>query len=68
MDGVYVEGQSPIARYLLSKDRGEYVRSPKSYETLAKTAFASVRTFIFHNLSFPIPYTHIFLECIAEHD
>ncbi|MAR12693.1 MAG: hypothetical protein CL681_22360, partial [Blastopirellula sp.] len=32
IDGVYVDEQNPIARYLISIDRGKYVRDAKGYE------------------------------------
>ena len=30
LDPVFVRGQSPIARYIISRDRGEYVRSKEA--------------------------------------
>lgn len=61
-DGCYLEGQSPIARFLLSIDRGDFVRSRDQYVSLASTAFPDVKTSILHNL-IRIPYTHIIMEC-----
>ena len=62
VDGGYVAGQSFFARYLLSWDRGQYVRRAENYEALASTIFTDVRINIRHDL-FRIPYTHIILEC-----
>ena len=65
LDGVYAPRQSPIARFLLSKDRGEYVREQSAYETLAHKSFSTVKSSIIHNLTAPIPYTHLIMECTA---
>jgi len=62
LDGCYVEGQSTVARYLLSRDRGKFVRTQSAYEALATKVFPSVKTTIHHRL-INIPYTHIILEC-----
>jgi SAM-dependent methyltransferase len=61
-DGVYVDGQSRIARYLLSRDRGQYVRRPEGYAELARRVFGAVEVSIRDDL-LRIPYTHIILEC-----
>jgi SAM-dependent methyltransferase len=66
VDGAYVDRQSPLARYLLSKDRGQYVRSPESYEALARVSFADIQTSLIHNLILPIPYTHLIMECASK--
>ena len=63
-DGCYVEGQNKIARYLLSRDRGKYVRTAEGYLALAKNTFTTVDHKIYENL-LRLPYTHIVLECIA---
>lgn len=64
LDGAYVEGQSRLARYLLSRDRGEYVRSPEAYAALARRVFDKVDVSVRHDL-LRIPYTHAILECAA---
>lgn len=61
-DGCFVEGQSPIARFLLRQDRGMYVRSQVEYEALASKAFPHVRSVLKHDL-LRVPYTHIVLQC-----
>jgi len=66
LDGVYVAKQSPVARYLLSKDRGEYVRSRDAYETLARSAFGDLESTVLHDLIFPLPYTHLVMACIRS--
>ena len=64
LDGCYVEGQSRIARHLLSRDRGEFVRTAGEYLALAKAVFDDVTASIRHDL-LHIPYTHVALECKA---
>jgi SAM-dependent methyltransferase len=63
MDGVYVAGQSRLARYLISKDRGQNVRTQEGYETLVRPAFAEVRGSVRHDL-LRIPYTLLVMECL----
>jgi hypothetical protein len=58
-----VDDQSRAAKYLLSRDRGQFVRDEKGYTGLAKTRFDEVRVSIRHDL-LHIPYTHIILECV----
>jgi len=62
-DGCYVAGQSPIARYLLSRDRGQNVRDQDGYTKIVSQVFSKdVVASIRHDL-LRIPYTHIILEC-----
>lgn len=56
LDGVFVEGQSSIAKTLLKNDRGQYVRTQEGYEALLKGAFATVEGHIFHDISL-VPYS-----------
>jgi SAM-dependent methyltransferase len=62
LDGVFVEGQPPLARWVVGRDRGTSIRSPRGYEALAEAHFDRVVTTIHHRL-LRIPYTHIALEC-----
>ena len=61
-DGCFVDGQSRAARYLISNDRGRFVRRPEGYVGLASRVFDSVVPHIRSDL-LRIPYTHIILEC-----
>lgn len=61
-DGVYVTGQSPIARWIISKDRGQNVRTTEGYLQLAQPVFDRISVNINHKL-LRIPYTHLILEC-----
>lgn len=64
LDGCYVPDQSRAARYLLSKDRGNYVRDRESYLKLAAEVFDNVEDDIRHDM-YRIPYTLILLQCHA---
>jgi cyclopropane fatty-acyl-phospholipid synthase-like methyltransferase len=61
-DGVWTDDQSPAARWLLAKDRGEYVRSEPQYLEIASRVFSSVKGSVRHDL-LRIPYTQLILEC-----
>ena len=63
-DGCYKKGQSWFKRFLLSKDRGRYVRTEDQYRALAAEIFSDIKISIYHNL-IRIPYTHIIMECTA---
>ena len=62
LDGCYFPGQSPIAHYFLSRDRGQNVRNQDGYLKISQEVFPDVVSSIHHNL-LRIPYTHISLEC-----
>ena len=62
LDGCYTSDQSSIARYLLSRDRGRFVRNNKEYERLARVHFRQVISHLRHDLM-RVPYTLIILEC-----
>jgi SAM-dependent methyltransferase len=61
-DGAYVDGQSRVAKLILSRDRGEYVRRAEEYVSLAQRVFSDVETHIRHDM-LRMPYTHAILEC-----
>jgi SAM-dependent methyltransferase len=63
LDGVWTGNQSRAARYVQSRDRGQFIRDEKGYVALAAQVFASVRPSI-HYKMLRIPYTHIILECV----
>ncbi|MDM8561940.1 class I SAM-dependent methyltransferase [Candidatus Marithioploca araucensis] len=65
MDGVFVENQSSVARWLISKDRGQNVRTQEGYLELASQVFSNINTDIRHDL-LRIPYTHFILECSKQ--
>lgn len=61
-DGCYIGKQSNIARYLLKRDRGKYVRTKEEYFYIASKIFPKVKVTVLHDL-LRIPYTHIIMEC-----
>ena len=63
-DGCYVKGQSRLTRFILSRDRGNFVRTQDEYLDLASILFNNINVSIHHGL-IRIPYTHIIMECIA---
>jgi SAM-dependent methyltransferase len=63
LDGCFVDGQSRVARHLLSNDRGRFVRRAEGYVGLARRAFDSVAAEVREDL-LRIPCTHIVLECM----
>lgn len=62
IDGCYIKNQSRFAKFFISKDRGQNIRSPEGYQALAKHYFQELKTDVRHNL-LRIPYTHFIMEC-----
>ena len=65
LDGVWTDDQSRSARYLLARDRGQFIRAEQQYIGLASEVFSKVTPSIRHDL-LRIPYTHLILECIRS--
>jgi len=63
LDCVYVPNQSRIAKYIISKDRGQQVRTPEGYCSLIKKPFSSIETFIVHDM-FKFPFTHFIIKAV----
>jgi SAM-dependent methyltransferase len=61
-DGCYVPQQSRIARWLLTKDRGKFVRPREEYLRLARARFSKVEPHLRHDL-LCMPYTHLIMRC-----
>jgi len=61
VDPCLVDGQNPIARFLILHDRGQNVRSQDAYVALAGRVFSKVNGEVRHKAW--IPYTHCFMEC-----
>ncbi|MFZ0826963.1 MAG: class I SAM-dependent methyltransferase [Verrucomicrobiia bacterium] len=61
-DGCLVPQQSRIARWLLAKDRGKFVRTREEYLRLASARFPKVEPHLRHDL-LRIPYTHLIMRC-----
>jgi SAM-dependent methyltransferase len=64
-DGVWTADQSPAARWLLSRDRGEYIRSEEEYVKIGSPLFTNVKPNVRHDL-LRIPYSHLILECVRS--
>lgn len=62
-DGCYAPGQSFTERYLLSRDRGRFVRTREQYLELAGGRFSRVTAHLREDL-LRIPYTHLIMECV----
>jgi SAM-dependent methyltransferase len=61
-DPCRVTGQSRVARWLISMDRGRAIRTPAALGKLAAAHFSDIRTDVRHDF-LRIPYTHVVLEC-----
>ena len=64
-DGCYVPQQSRLARWLLARDRGKFVRTRDDYLQLASAHFAQVETYLRHDL-LRLPYTHLIMRCCNQ--
>jgi trans-aconitate methyltransferase len=62
LDNAFIPNQAKIAKFLIEKDRGQHVRTPEGYTTLAKSVFPVVKYDIRNDL-FRVPYTHIIYTC-----
>lgn len=62
IDPVFCSGQSRWERFLISKDRGEYVRHEKEYGELIPPGFSANKTSIRRGL-LRMPYSLMFMEC-----
>lgn len=62
LDTCFCEGQSRIARWLISKDRGRNTRTVRGYCDLVEPYFESVTPYLRGNL-LRVPYTHLILRC-----
>lgn len=61
IDPVWADGQHPVARFLISKDRGLHVRDSAGYASLARREFSQVNGRVRHRAW--LPYTHWIMEC-----
>ena len=62
MDPVFALGQHPLARWMISRDRGQCVRSPDAYQALARGSFPLVNHHLRSDM-LNIPYSHTIMQC-----
>ncbi|MEI6560597.1 MAG: class I SAM-dependent methyltransferase [Verrucomicrobiota bacterium] len=63
LEAAYLPGQGLLSRWIVSKDRGMYVRTEDAYKQLAARCFSRVKTSPdLHPLR--IPYAGLTLECV----
>lgn len=60
LDPVYVQEQRIIAKYLASKDKGNYVREPKLYTELVSNQY-KISSYVISDL-LRVPYDHYFMK------
>lgn len=65
IDGVIHRGQGFIRRCVVSLDRGQYVRTAKSYRNLVEAHFPIIKERIYDNLA-RLPSSHFVMECTKE--
>lgn len=61
LDPCLVDGQNPIARFLISRDRGQHVRDQEGYRALPQGLGLRVDGKVTHQSW--IPYTHWHMQC-----
>ena len=64
-DGCYLKKQSLITRFLLSQDRGRYIRSVENYKNLSNKFFPKISTDIREDLLY-IPSTVLIMKCFLN--
>jgi len=61
MDPCFIDRQNPIARFLISKDRGQNVRDEAGYYNLPSKSFCQVNGVVRHRSR--VPYTDWVMQC-----
>lgn len=59
-DPCYSKQQSKLARYIISRDRGQNVRTGEQYAELLRPFFSEVQVSVRHDMA-NIPYTHVIM-------
>ena len=62
IDPVLAAGQHPLARFLVSRDRGQHVRTGQAYLDLVRPAFDDTTGVVRHRRW--VPYTHWMMEAV----
>lgn len=61
LDPCFVDGQSTIARFVASHDRGRFVRDERGYLALVEAHFSEVKSRVVHNVG-RLPSTEIIMH------
>lgn len=61
VDPCFAPEQNKLARFLISKDRGQNVRNESGYRMLVHNVFKTVQSQVVHRAW--IPYTHFYMVC-----
>lgn len=61
IDPCFHPGQNPVARFIISRDRGRNVRTESEYRALVSRHFKNVHLQVVHKAW--IPYTHCYMVC-----
>ena len=64
VDPCFAARQSPVARFLIARDRGRNVRDADGYRALPQPYFDRIDGQLRHRTW--IPYTHWIMECRAQ--
>jgi SAM-dependent methyltransferase len=64
-DPCYIPGQNPLARYLISKDKGRSIRALEAYRELLSPYFPKVTSSLRDDF-LRVPYNHCIFECEIE--
>jgi SAM-dependent methyltransferase len=62
LDPCLTAGQHPVARWLVSRDRGRHMRSKDEHLRLVRQVFPDASATLRHDL-LRVPYTHLIVEC-----
>jgi len=65
-DPVFHENQSSISRWVVSRDRGEYVRATEEYLAPVEKLFSAGITYKIYKGLLRIPYDHLHMEIIKH--
>lgn len=62
IDPVFADGQPRLARWIISRDRGQNVRTKDGYKALIPGTYGENETLVVNDL-IRIPYTHLVMTC-----
>jgi SAM-dependent methyltransferase len=64
-DPCWIDGQSLFSRFLMSRDRGQYVRKADEYRDLAADFFKTVQVTVYKDL-IRLPLPSVIMECFPR--